>query len=330
MEMTEKLSGENLKKEELLKIYRDMVRIREFEESCPRLYSQGKMGGFLHLYSGQEAVGVGVAHALDSKDYMVGAYREHGLILARGTHPQSVMAELFGKATGVSRGKGGSMHMFDGEKRFMGGYGIVAGHLPLAVGLGYSIVYQGGDEVVACLFGDGATNQGVFHEAMNMAALYQVPVIFICENNGYGISTSISRSSAVKQLYKKSAAYETPGTKVDGMDVLAVYDEVRMAVEKARQEGGPQYIEAITYRFRGHSISDPGTYRSDQEKKLWKERDPILNFRTRLLKNGMAVEAELESIDYEEQELLEETVKFAEESPFPEPDELWTDIYVDQ
>ena len=327
--MPEKLPGEKLKKEELLKLYRDMVRIREFEESCPRLYSQGKMGGFLHLYSGQEAVGVGVAHALDSKDYMIGAYREHGLILAKGTNPQPVMAELFGKETGVSRGKGGSMHMFDGEKRFMGGYGIVAGHLPLAVGLGYSIVYKGGDEVVACLFGDGATNQGVFHEAMNMAALYQVPVLFICENNGYGISTSISRSSAVKQLYKKSAAYETPGIKVDGMDVLAVYDAVRLAAEKARQGGGPHYIEAITYRFRGHSISDPGTYRSDQEKKLWKERDPILNFRGKLLEKGLAEEAELESIDYEEKELLEETIKFAEESPFPEPDELWTDIYVE-
>ncbi len=329
MEMTEKLPGENLEKEELLKIYRDMVRIREFEESCPRLYSQGKMGGFLHLYSGQEAVGVGVAHALDPNDYMVGAYREHGLVLAKGTHPKRVMAELFGKATGVSRGKGGSMHMFDGEKRFMGGYGIVAGHLPLAVGLGYSIVYNDGDEVVACLFGDGATNQGVFHEAMNMAALYDVPVLFICENNGYGISTSVSRSSSVKQLYKKSAAYETPGTKVDGMDVLAVYDEVRLAAEKVRRGGGPHYIEAITYRFRGHSISDPGTYRSDQEKKLWKERDPILNFRVRLLARAMASEAELESIEYEEKELLEETIQFAEDSPFPEPDELWTDIYAD-
>jgi len=327
--MTEKVPAEELKKEELLKIYRDMVRIREFEESCPRLYSQGKMGGFLHLYSGQEAVGVGVAQALEPKDYMVGAYREHGLILAKGGKPQEVMAELYGKATGVSRGKGGSMHMFDGERRFMGGYGIVAGHLPLAVGLGYSIAYQGGDEVVACLFGDGATNQGVFHEAMNMAALYKVPVLFICENNGYGISTSISRSSAVKQLYKKSAAYETPGTKVDGMDVLAVYDTVRLAAEKARQEGGPQYIEAITYRFRGHSISDPGTYRSDQEKKLWKERDPIVNFRRSLLEKGRASEAELESIDYEEKELLEETIKFAENSPFPDPHELWTDIYAE-
>jgi pyruvate dehydrogenase E1 component alpha subunit len=165
---------------------------------------------------------------------------------------------------------------------------------------------------------------------MNMAALYQVPVLFICENNGYGISTSISRSSAVKQLYKKSAAYETPGIKVDGMDVLAVYDGVRLAAEKARKGGGPHYIEAITYRFRGHSISDPGTYRSNQEKKLWQERDPILNFRGKLLEESLAAEAELDSIDYEEKELLEETIKFAEESPFPEPDELWTDIYSDQ
>ena len=180
----------SMDKVDLLAIYRDMIRIREFEEACPKLYSQGKMGGFLHLYSGQEAIAVGVAHAIHKEDYMIAAYREHGQILAKGAHPNAVMAELFGKATGCSRGKGGSMHMFDPEIRFMGGYGIVGGHLPLAVGLGYAIQYRGGDEVVICLFGDGATNQGVFHEAMNMAALYRVPVIFLCENNGYGIGTS--------------------------------------------------------------------------------------------------------------------------------------------
>jgi pyruvate dehydrogenase E1 component alpha subunit len=258
-----------LEPRELLAMYRDMVRIREFEEACPKLYSQGKMGGFLHLYSGQEAVGVGVAHAMHQEDYMIAAYREHGLILAKGTLPDGVMAELFGKATGVSKGKGGSMHMFDAERRFLGGYGIVGGHLPLAVGIGFAIHYRGSDEVVVCLFGDGATNQGVFHEAMNMAALYQVPVVFVCENNGYGIGTSVARASAVEQLYKKSCAYETPGVKVDGMDVLAVYEAVRQAVQRAREGGGPTYIEAITYRFRGHSISDPGAYRSEQEKKLW-------------------------------------------------------------
>ncbi|MBE0598571.1 MAG: pyruvate dehydrogenase (acetyl-transferring) E1 component subunit alpha [Desulfuromonadales bacterium] len=318
-----------LESRELLSMYRDMVRIRDFEEACPRLYSQGKMGGFLHLYSGQEAVGVGVAHAIHPHDYMIAAYREHGLILAKGAHPNAVMAELFGKATGCSRGKGGSMHMFDPDIRFMGGYGIVGGHLPLAVGLAFSITYQGGDEVVVCLFGDGATNQGVFHEAMNMAALYQVPVVFICENNGYGIGTSVIRASAMESLYKKSCAYETPGLKIDGMDVLEVYEAVREAVQRAREGGGPTYIEAITYRFRGHSISDPGTYRSEQEKKIWRERDPIPNFSAWLQAENHATAEEIASIESEEKSVVAEAIRFAEESADPGPDELWTDVYVE-
>lgn len=316
-----------LEPRELLAMYRDMVRIREFEEACPKLYSQGKMGGFLHLYSGQEAVGVGVAHAMHQEDYMIAAYREHGLILAKGTPPDVVMAELFGKATGVSKGKGGSMHMFDAERRFVGGYGIVGGHLPLAVGIGFAIRYREGDEVVVCLFGDGATNQGVFHEAMNMAALYRVPVVFVCENNGYGIGTSVARASAVEQLYKKSCAYETPGVKVDGMDVLEVYETVRQAVQRAREGGGPTYIEAITYRFRGHSISDPGTYRSEQEKKIWQERDPIPNFAELLIAEGRASREQLDQIDAEEKALIEKAILFAEESPEPAAEELWTDVY---
>lgn len=327
--MTGKKERALLEPRELLAIYRDMVRIREFEEACPKLYSQGKMGGFLHLYSGQEAVGVGVAHAMHHEDYMIAAYREHGLILAKGTPPDVVMAELFGKATGISKGKGGSMHMFDAERRFMGGYGIVGGHLPLAVGIAFAISYRESDEVVVCLFGDGATNQGVFHEAMNMAALYQVPVVFVCENNGYGIGTSVARASAVEQLYKKSCAYETPGVKVDGMDVLAVYETVSQAVQRAREGGGPTYIEAITYRFRGHSISDPGTYRSEQEKKIWQERDPIPNFAERLMAEGHAGREQLERIDAEEKALIEEAIRFADESPEPDPEELWTDVYAE-
>ncbi len=314
---------------ELMRIYRDMVRIREFEEACPALYSQGKMGGFLHLYSGQEAVGVGVAHAMHREDFMVSAYREHGLILAKGTPPGPVMAELFGKVTGVSRGKGGSMHMFDAERRFMGGYGIVAGHLPLAVGLGFSILYRESDEVVVCLFGDGATNQGVFHEAMNMAALYKVPVVFVCENNGYGIGTSVGRASSVEQLYKKSCAYETPGSRVDGMNVLEVYDAVRQAINRAREGAGPSYIEAVTYRFRGHSISDPGTYRSEQERKMWKERDPIPNFSRWLIDQGYAGEAIIQGIVEEERALIAKAIEFAEKSPDPDLEELWTDVYAD-
>lgn len=317
-------------REQLLLIYRDMVRIREFEEACPQLYSQGKMGGFLHLYSGQEAVGVGVAHALRPTDYMIAAYREHGLVLAKGADPNSIMAELYGKATGCSRGKGGSMHMFDPDLRFMGGYGIVGGHLPIAVGIGFSILYQQKDEVVVCLFGDGATNQGVFHEAMNMAALYHVPVVFVCENNGYGIGTSVQRASAVQQLYKKSCAYETEGVKVDGMDVLAVHATVLAAVEKARGGGGPTYIEALTYRFRGHSISDPGTYRSEQERKIWRERDPIPRLASDLIQRGVSTEEELEEIEVSEKKQIEEAIRFAEESPDPEPAELWTDVYAEE
>ncbi len=318
-----------LEARELLSMYRDMVRIREFEEACPKLYSQGKMGGFLHLYSGQEAVAVGVAHAIHKEDYMISAYREHGLILAKGAHPQNVMAELFGKATGVSKGKGGSMHLFDADLRFMGGYGIVGGHLPLAVGLGYSILYREDDEVVVCLFGDGATNQGVFHEAMNMAALYRAPVVFICENNGYGIGTSVVRASAVAQLYKKSCAYETPGIRVDGMDVLEVYEAVRRAVQNARDGEGPTYIEAVTYRYRGHSISDPGTYRSEQEKKIWQERDPIPNFADWLISKEHATSELIDQIDAEEQARIGDAVSFAEQSPEPDLEQLWADVYVE-
>lgn len=327
--MKDKKEATQLQTQELLAMYRDMVRIREFEESCPSLYSQGKMGGFLHLYSGQEAVGVGVAHAMRKDDYMIAAYREHGLILAKGTDPGPVMAELFGKKTGVSRGKGGSMHMFDPSVRFMGGYGIVGGHIPLAVGMGYAIQYQEKNEVVVCLFGDGATNQGVFHEAMNLAALYQVPVVFVCENNMYGIGTSVARASAVEELFKKSCAYETPGVKVDGMDVLKVYEEVRKAVGRARAGEGPTYIEALTYRFRGHSISDPGNYRSKQEKQLWQERDPIPNLGHWLVAEGKASEDDLQKIKDEEKKTIEEAIRFAEESPDPGPEELWTDVYVE-
>jgi pyruvate dehydrogenase E1 component alpha subunit len=325
--MSNKKESSLLEPGQLRAMYRDMLLIREFEEACPRLYSQGKIGGFLHLYSGQEAVGVGVAHAIHRQDYMIAAYREHGLILAKGTHPNAVMAELFGKATGCSRGKGGSMHLFDAQVRFMGGYGIVGGHLPLAVGMGYSILYRQTDEVVICLFGDGATNQGVFHEAMNMAALYRVPVVFVCENNGYGIGTSVVRASSMEELYKKSCAYETPGLKVDGMDVLAVYETVRKAVQRAREGGGPTYIEALTYRFRGHSISDPGTYRSEQEKKIWKERDPIPNFAAFLRKEGHATDQDIAAVNEEIQSIVAEAIRFADESPDPDPEELWTDVY---
>lgn len=319
----------NLEPEKLLQMYRDMVLLREFEEACPKLYSQGKMGGFLHLYSGEEAVAVGVSHAMREGDCMISAYREHGHILARGADPKNVMAELFGKATGISKGKGGSMHLASRELNFMGGYGIVGGHLPLAVGLAFAAKYQKTEQVTVCLFGDGATNQGVFHEAMNMAALYHVPVIFVCENNGYGIGTSVERASSVTELYKKSCAYETPGNRVDGMDVLAVYRMVKDAIARAREGGGPSYIEAATYRFRGHSISDPGNYRSPLEKKVWQERDPIPKLAAYLLEQLKVEQAQLDTILTEERQRVAEAIAFAEKSPDPTPDQLMTDIYVE-
>lgn len=319
----------DLKSEKLLKMYRDMVLLREFEEACPKLYSQGKMGGFLHLYSGEEAVAVGVSHAMRDGDCMISSYREHGHILARGADPKTVMAELFGKANGISKGKGGSMHLASHELNFMGGYGIVGGHLPLAVGLAFAAKYLKTDQVTVCLFGDGATNQGVFHEAMNMAALYHVPVIFVCENNGYGIGTSVERASSVTELYKKSCAYKTPGHRVDGMNVLSVYQMVKDAVELAREGGGPTYIEAATYRFRGHSISDPGNYRSPQEKKVWQDRDPIPKLAAYLLEQVKVEQAQLDTILAEERQRISDAIAFADASPDPAPDQLMTDIYVE-
>src|SRR5512141_704183 len=272
----------------LLGLYREMLLLRRFEEAAGRVYTEGKIGGFCHLYIGQEAVAVGTRRALDvQRDFLINGYRDHGHTLAWGTEPAKVMAELYGKSNGIARGKGGSMHMFDVARHNLGGYGIVGGQIPLAVGVGFAQRYQQADGVVVCLFGEAAVNNGAFWESMNMAALWKLPVIFICENNKYGMGTSVERSSAVTDIWRRACAHDMRGELVDGMDVLAVRDAVARAAAECRPEGGrPVLLEARTYRFRGHSMADPATYRTREEVEAEKRRDPLQVLLTRLADRG--------------------------------------------
>lgn len=313
---------------DLLKMYEQMVLCREFEESCAEQYTKGHITGFLHLYSGQEAVAVGSTHALHKDDYILSAYREHAQAIVRGVEPKRVMAELFGKSTGLCKGKGGSMHLFDPELSFMGGYAIVGGQFPIAVGLAFAAKYRREGRITACFFGDGAVNQGNFHEGLNWARLWELPVLFVCENNFYGIGTEVHRASALPDIHKRTCGYDIPSEQVDGMDVLAVYQSVKHAAEWVREHSRPYLIEAITYRFRGHSMSDPAKYRSQAEHDLWKERDPIPNFAKRLIGEEIATAERLKEMQAEAQAIVAEAVRFAEESPWPEDGEVFTDIYV--
>lgn len=313
---------------ELVKLYEQMLLSREFEESCAEQYTKGHITGFLHLYSGQEAVAVGATAALHRDDYILSAYREHAQAIVRGADPKQVMAELFGKATGLCKGKGGSMHLFSPELNFMGGYAIVGGQLPIACGLAFSAKYRQEDRITACFFGDGAVNQGTFHESLNWAKLWELPVLFLCENNFYGIGTEVHRSSALPHLHKRTCGYDIPAEKVDGMDVIAVYKAVKYAAEKVRESGRPQFIEAVTYRFRGHSMADPAKYRSAAEHEVWKARDPLPAYARRLLEEGIVTEAALAAIRQRCTTLVEEAVSFAEASPWPAAQEVWEDIYV--
>jgi pyruvate dehydrogenase E1 component alpha subunit len=314
--------------QELVRLYGQMVLSREFEESCAEQYAKGHITGFLHLYSGQEAVAAGATAALHKDDYILSAYREHAQAIVRGADPKRVMAELFGKSTGICKGKGGSMHLFDPALRFMGGYAIVGGQLPIACGLAFSAKYRGEDHITACFFGDGAVNQGTFHESLNWARLWELPVLFVCENNFYGIGTEVHRSSALPTVHKRTCGYDIPSEKVDGMDVVAVYKAIRYAAEKVRETGRPYFVEAVTYRFRGHSMADPAKYRSAAEHEVWKARDPIPNFARRLMEEGIATEAQLETIRQMAVVTVQEAVRFAEESPWPEDGAVWEDIYV--
>jgi pyruvate dehydrogenase E1 component alpha subunit len=322
-----------LSKPAMLDLYRQMLLMRRFEEAAGRSYTEGKIGGFCHLYIGQEAVGVGVYAALDPKrDYLINGYRDHGHALAWGTEPEKVMAELYGKAGGMTAGKGGSMHLFDVPRHNLGGYGIVGGQLPLAIGMAFAQRYQGKDGVVVCLFGEAAVNNGAFHESLNMAALWKLPCIFICENNRYGMGTSIERSSAVADVWKRGSAHDIRGELVDGMDVLAIREAVaRAAADCRKKDGRPVLIEARTYRFRGHSMADPGTYRTKDEVEEQKKRDPLNVLLAHMKETGISVaEKELEAMEAEVKEAVDRSLKFSDESPDPDPASIWTDIYASE
>jgi pyruvate dehydrogenase E1 component alpha subunit len=315
---------------DLLGWYRDMLLLRRFEETAGRVYTEGKIGGFCHLYIGQEAVAIGVRRALDpARDYLVNAYRDHGHAIAWGTPPGVVMAELMGKATGAVKGKGGSMHLFDAAHHNFGGHGIVGGQIPLAVGVAFAQRYEKKDGVVVVLFGDAAVNIGSFHESLNMAALWKLPVIFICENNRYGMGTAIERSSAVPEVWRRASAYAIRGEAVDGMDVLAVRDAVARAAAECRPEGGrPVLLEARTYRYRGHSMADPANYRTRDELEQEKRNDPLGLLLAHMRDAGQEPSAQdLERLEAEVAEQVREAVRFAEESPFPAPEAIWEDVY---
>ncbi|OGH56570.1 MAG: pyruvate dehydrogenase (acetyl-transferring) E1 component subunit alpha [Candidatus Lindowbacteria bacterium RIFCSPLOWO2_12_FULL_62_27] len=304
-----------------------MVRLRKFEERCYQVYLQRKIGGFCHIYSGQEAVAVGMISLLGPQDYVITAYRDHGQALARGLSVKACMAELYGKATGCSRGKGGSMHFFDTSVRFMGGHGIVGAHVPLACGIGWAIKHQDQKGVCLCFFGDGAMNQGAVHEALNLASLYKLPVVFVCENNGYAMGTAVARGAAEENIYLRANSYKMPTCRVDGNNLFEVMDVTGGLIRRAREEFQPSFVEAVTYRFRGHSMSDPGSYRTREEVDAHKARDPIAQVAQHILKQKHAASGDLDEIDAEESASVEESVKFAEESPPPSPDALYEDIY---
>lgn len=312
-----------------LDLYRSMLLIRRFEEKAAEMYALGRIGGFCHLYIGEEAVAVGAISVLGADDYVISFYREHGHCLARGSDPKRVMAELFGKATGLSGGKGGSMHLFDADRRFMGGFAIVGGQIPLAAGLGFAAKYRKTDQVVVCFFGDGAVPSGAFHESLNIAALWKLPVIFICENNRYGMGTPVERASALYDIARAAAAYDMPHETVDGMDVLEVQSKVRNAVETVRARKVPFFIEARTYRFLGHSMADPahGHYRTKEELDEQKKRDPIVLFAERLREEGTLTPEVRERIENEVEAQIREAVEYSESSPEPPPDALFTNVY---
>lgn len=321
--------AEKLGRDELLEMYRQMYLIRRFEEKSAQQYGLQKIGGFCHLYIGQEAVAVGAEAAIREDDYVITAYRDHGQALARGTPAGEVMAEMFGKATGCAGGKGGSMHLYDIPRHFYGGWGIVGAQIPLGLGMAWASNYRGEDRVTICYFGEAAVNQGAFHESLNMAALYKVPCIFICENNQYGMGTPIGVSSAVTDVYKRGSANNVPGEAVDGMDVLAMYDAVKRAADRARAGEGPTLLEARTYRYRGHSMSDPAVYRTRDEVDTQRENDPIPKLRGYMIKKKLAKAEEFEAMEARIDQEVEDSVTFAENSPWPDASELYTDIYVD-
>jgi pyruvate dehydrogenase E1 component alpha subunit len=301
-----------------------MMLIRRFEERAGEMYAKAKVGGFLHLAIGEEATIVGACRAMRDEDYLISTYRSHGHALARGSDPDRVMAELFGREEGVSHGRGGSMHMFDLENRFMGGYGIVGGNLPLAAGMALASDYQELDEVTVCVFGDGAANQGTFGETLNLAALWKLPVVFMVTNNQFGMGTALERHSAVTDLHRRGEGFGVPGLRCDGMDVVETHEVMREAIRRTREDRQPLLVEAITYRFRGHSMADPEEYRSKEQVEEWRKRDPINVFAERL---GLD-EEEVGRLDEQAVERVDRAAAFADKSPFPAPESLYDHIYV--
>lgn len=324
-----KAATPGVSKEDLLAFYRQMLLIRRFEERAGQMYGMGLIGGFCHLYIGQEAVAVGIQSALKKGDAVITGYRAHGHALVSGADPKAVMAELTGRAAGIARGKGGSMHMFDAEAGFFGGHGIVGAQVPLGTGLAFAAKYNGTDNVCVTYFGDGAANQGQVYEAFNMAVLWKLPVVYVIENNQYAMGTSVARSSGQKELFRRGESFGIEGRAVDGMDVIAVREAARAAIADVRAGKGPVLLELKTYRYRGHSMSDPAKYRSREEvQAMREERDPIEQVRRRLLDAGMTDE-ELKAIDKEIKDEIAEVADFARNAPEPEPDALYSDILVE-
>lgn len=317
-------------KETYLQWYELMLLLRRFEEKANQLYIQQKIRGFCHLYIGQEAIVAGSLTATKKEDHMITAYRDHAHPIAKGTSPNAVMAELYGKATGCSKGKGGSMHIFDKENRFWGGHGIVGGQVPLGAGIAFADKYRGNDYVTLCYMGDGAVRQGAFHEALNMAMTWKLPVIFIIENNQYAMGTSVARTSNVTDLWKLGLAYDMPSFPVDGMTPEAVHIAIAEATERARKGDGPTLLEMKTYRYKGHSMSDPQKYRTKEEVEEYKNQDPLEKVLATIKSKKYATEAELEAIEQRVKDQVEESVKFSEESPWPAVEELYKDVYVQE
>ncbi|MBI3742411.1 MAG: pyruvate dehydrogenase (acetyl-transferring) E1 component subunit alpha, partial [Chloroflexi bacterium] len=301
-----------------LEFLRQMILIRRFEEGAEQSYSEGKIGGFLHLYIGEEAIAVGAINALQPDDDVITHYRDHGYALARGCDPNAAMAELYGKATGLSKGKGGSMHLADVRKHFWGGYAIVGGHIPLAAGLALAAQYQKIPRVTLCIFGDGATNIGMFHESLNLASVWKLPLVVLVENNQYGMGTAVARASAVTEMTQKAAAYNMPATRVDGNDVMTVYETILNAATAARNGAGPQFVEALTYRYRGHSMGDPQRYRTKEEVEEKKQRDPIERFKEKIRAQKIAGDADFQKLMDEVEQVVRDAIQFAETSAFPD------------
>jgi pyruvate dehydrogenase E1 component alpha subunit len=318
-----------MEKQDYLDLYHQMVLIRRVEERAAELYQQGKIGGFLHLYIGQEAVSTGLIAARKPQDRVITAYRDHGVAINCGLSAKEVIAELLGKATGCSRGKGGSMHMANVDKNFWGGHAIVGAHLPIAAGLALGDQYQRQDGVTLCMFGDGATNIGYFHEAVNLSKVWMLPMVWVCENNQYGMGTAVERASAVSEIRQKAEGYGIPNERVDGMDILKVREAALKAFEHARAGNGPYFLEIITYRYRGHSMGDPERYRQADEVKCWQENDPIGIYNRHLIANDLATAEELTAIEQRVAAEVKEAVEFAESSPEPAPEALFEHIYAD-